>query len=330
MKSNKKEKLVTVVGGSGFVGRHLVQRLVGEGWRVRVAVRRPHEVPELTVSGEIGQVQVVQANVRNADSIRAAVAGSDAVINLVGLLYQYGPQKFGRVHVEGAHNVAEEAAKAGVKTLIHMSALGASKTSASLYSRTKADGEKAVRSVFEEAIVLRPSVVFGSDDKFYSHLASLVRMTVLVPDIGSGKTKFQPLYIDDLVDGLVAALSSVEAQGRTFELGGPEVVTLAEVLRTLAKEMGRPRLFFPLPFWVAKLDAWFLQLVAKLRIRPLLTVDQVRLLQSDNVVTGEDARLGTLADLGVTDPVGPSALLPGYMTRFRKRGQFEERPTVKA
>lgn len=320
-------KLVTLVGGSGFIGRHLVQRLAREGWRVRVAVRRPNEVPELRVSGDVGQVQLVQANVRHPASIAAAVEGSDVVINLVGLLFQTGKQKFRAVHVEGARTVAEAAAAAGVPRLVHLSALGADDTSASLYAQTKAEGERAVSEAYPGATILRPSVVFGPDDGFVNRFGAMVRMMPVVPLIGFGKTKFQPIFINDLVDGFVAAIKSEETIGRTYELGGPEIMSFADVVREFAALMDRPRLFVPVPFWFAKMKAFFLSLVKLIRLRPLLTVDQVRLLQADNVVEGGEG-IGTLADLGVTHPVTLSSVLPSYLTRFRKHGQFDERPTV--
>ena len=322
-------KLVTIVGGSGFIGRHLVQRLAREGWRIRVAVRRPNEVPEMRVGGDVGQIQIVQANARYPESLIKAVEGSDVVINLAGLRYQVGKQKFRAVHVEGARNVAEAAAKVGATKFVHLSALAADASASSLYAQTKAEGEDEVRAAFPGATILRPSMVFGPDDMFLNTIATLVRMTPIVPLIGFGKTKFQPLFINDLIDAFVAVLGADDSAGRVYELGGPEEVSFAALVRELASQMNRPRLFVPWPFWAMRFDAFFLQLVQLIRIKPLMTVDQVRMLEHDNVVSGNEA-VGSLADLGVSNPVAISALLPAYMTRFRKHGQFDELPTAQA
>jgi uncharacterized protein YbjT (DUF2867 family) len=323
-------QLVTIFGGSGFVGRHLVQRLAREGWRIRVAVRRPNEVPEIKTGGDVGQIQIFQANVRHEGSVLEAVEGADVVINLVGLLVQGGKQKFKAVHVDGADTVARAARAAGAKQLIHMSALSADLNAESLYARTKADGELAARAAFPTATIFRPSVIFGPDDGFFNRLASLVRMTQIVPLIGFGKTRFQPIYIGDLVDAFVAVIGDPDKHGKIYELGGPDVMNLSEVLRTLASEMGRPRIFVPWPFWATRINAFFLQMPHTfLRIPPLLTVDQVRLLQSDAVVSGSEG-LGTLADLGVENLTPTSAVVSGYMTRFRKHGQYNPRPVQKA
>lgn len=322
-------KLVTIIGGSGFIGRHLVQRLARDGWRIRVAVRRPNEVPEMRVGGDVGQIQIVQANVRFADSVTRAVEGSDVVINLAGLRYQVGKQKFRSVHVDGARNVAEAAAAAGVSRLVHLSALAADEASPSLLAQTKAEGDDEVRAAFPGVTILRPSMVFGPDDMFLNKFATLVRMTLVVPLIGFGKTKFQPLYVNDLIDAFVSVLGNDATAGRVYELGGPEEVSFDGLVRELASQMNRPRIFVPWPFWATRINAYFFQMVRLIRIRPLMTVDQVRMLETDNVVQGGEG-VGSLADLGVTNPVAISALLPTYMTRFRKHGQFDERPTAEA
>lgn len=323
-------QLVTIFGGSGFVGRHLVQRLAREGWRIRVAVRRPNEVPELKTGGDVGQIQIVQANVRHEGSVIEAVQGADVVINLVGLLVQGGKQKFKAVHIDGADTIARAAMAAGAKQLIHLSALSADLNAASLYAQTKADGELATLEAFSGATILRPSVIFGPDDGFFNRLASLVRMTAIVPLIGFGKTKFQPIFIKDLIDGFVAVINDPDKQGKIYELGGPDVMSLSDVLRSLAFEMDRARAFVPWPFWATRINAFFLQMPHTfLRIPPLLTVDQVRLLEIDTVVSGGEG-LGTIADLGVENLTPTSAVVPGYMTRFRKHGQYDPRPVQKA
>lgn len=330
----KTGKTVTIFGGSGFVGRHLAHRLANEGWRIRVAVRRPHEAQELGPIGDVGQLQIVQANVRDVASVTAAVQGADVVINLVGLLVQGGKQKFTAVQAAGAGNVARAAATAGARRLIHMSALGADKTSVSAYAQTKAAGEEAVLEAFPSATIMRPSVIFGPADGFITRFANLVRMMPIVPLIGSGKTRFQPVHINDVVDAFMAAIGSNETRGKVFELGGPDVFTLADILRMMARDMDRPRLFVPWPFWATKINAFFLQMpYTFLRIPPLLTVDQVKLLQHDNVVgmSGEPGVL-TIKDLGKGAGAGQlvslEAVLPDYLVRFRKHGQYDARPAT--
>lgn len=326
----KSGKTVTIFGGSGFVGRHLAQRLANEGWRIRIAVRRPHEAQELGAIGDVGQVQVAQANVRDVASVESAVQGADVVINLVGLLVQGGKQKFRAVHVAGAGNVARAAAAAGARRLIQMSALGADNASGSSYAQTKAAGEAEVLEAFPTATIIRPSVIFGPDDGFITRFASLIRMMPVVPLIGFGKTRFQPVHINDVIDAFMSVIGSDETAGKVFELGGPDILTLAEIQRMMARDMDRARLFIPWPFWAAKINAFFLQMpYTFLRIPPLLTMDQVRSLQSDNVV-GVPDRPGvlTIQDLGAGQLVSLEAVLPGYLVRFRKYGQYDERPAT--
>lgn len=302
--------LVTVFGGSGFIGRSVVQRLAETGVRVRVAVRRPNQALFLRPLGEVGQIQTVQANLRHRGSVEAAVKGADAVINLVGILYESGRQKFDAIHVEGAATVAEAAARAGVSALVHLSALGADLQSPSHYARSKAQGEERVRAAFPQAVILRPSVVFGPDDDFINRFASLARVLPCLPLIGGGHTKFQPVYVGDVADAVLRALDQADAPGQLFELGGPRVYTFREILEFILEETGRRRLLIPVPFGLARLQAMVLQLLP----RPVLTVDQVRLLERDNVVSSGAATIG---DLGIT-ATSLDAIAPTYLARYRR------------
>jgi len=310
-----KGNLVTVFGGSGFVGRHLVQRLAGAGARVRVATRRPREAAYLLPMGEVGQIVPVQASVTHEGSVRAAIADADAVVNLVGILYEKGRRRFDAVHRHGAETVARVARDAGAAVLVHMSALGADSGSRSRYAASKAAGEEAVRAAFPEAAIVRPSVVFGPQDGFFNLFGSLARFSPILPVIGGGGgTKFQPVYVGDVAEAIMRCLIDPAANGRTYELGGPTIYSFREILELILVETGRRRLLLPIPFWLASLEATFLQMMPK----PLLTRDQVRLLKQDNVVTGT---LPTLADLGI-EPSGAETIIPTYLDRYRPGGRF--------
>ncbi|MEX1146935.1 MAG: complex I NDUFA9 subunit family protein [Sphingomonadales bacterium] len=306
-------QLITVFGGSGFIGRNLVRHLAERGARVRVAVRNPDKALFLKPLGDVGQIQIVQANVRHEGSVVAAVGNADSVINLVGILFESGKQKFSGIQAEGAGVVARAAAAAGTRRLIQVSAIGADADSPSAYARSKAVGEDAVRAAFPDATILRPSIVFGPDDNFFNRFAGLARISPIVPLIGAD-TRFQPVYVGDVADAITAALENSSARGQTYELGGPTVYTFRELMELTLREIGAKRLLVPVPFVLAKVKAAFLQLLPN----PPLTVDQVRLLQSDNVVGNG---IPGLADLGVT-PTPAEVILPRYLYRFRKHGQF--------
>lgn len=319
-------RLAVVFGGSGFIGRHLVRELARRGWRVRVAVRRPHHAQFLRPMGAVGQIQLVQANVRDRSSIGEAVKDADAVINLVGVLFQSGAQSFDRVQRAGAAAVAALAAKEGVADFVHISAIGADPESDSLYARSKAEGERAVRDALPAAVILRPSVVFGPGDHFFNRFATLTTMApAFLPLpllIGGGAAKFQPVYVDDVADAACAALASPTARGRTFELGGPRVYTFRELLHFMLEETGRARMLTPVPFSVAPALGLFGEALGLAPfIDPPITRDQIRLLKRDNVV---GAGAAGLADLGVT-PRSVEAIVPAYLARFRRYGQFAER-----
>jgi NADH dehydrogenase len=313
--------LVTIYGGSGFIGRNVVRAIAKTGARMRVGVRRPELAGHLQPLGGVGQINAVQANVRFPDSLLAAAEGADAVINLVGILFPTGKQTFKAVQDEGARHVAEAARVAGAKALVHVSAIGADLDSPSAYARTKAAGEAAVRKVFPDAVILRPSVVFGPEDDFFNRFAKLARIAPALPLIGAGKTRFQPVFAGDVAKAVIAGITGRAKARAPYELGGPEILTLKEIMQRVLAYTMRRRLLVPLPFWLAKLQAAFLQLLP----RPLLTIDQVRLLQKDNVVSEEAKReQRTLEGLGITDPVAIEAVVPDYLEQFRPRGQFSQ------
>lgn len=313
--------LATVFGGSGFVGRYAVTALAKQGWRVRAAERRPDLAGFLQTAGLVGQVAPVQANVRFSQSVQRALAGSKVVINAVGVLSSTGSQTFKAIHVDGARAIAKAAREAGVKRFVHVSAIGADPRSRSRYARTKAEGEAAVLDEFPAAIIIRPSIVFGPEDEFFNRFAAMARISPLLPLIGGGRTRFQPVFVGDLATAISAAASGSGKPGTIYEAGGPEVLSFRELLDLTQQWAGRNRGYLPLPFWLAKLQA-LLTWPLPNSLRPI-TVDQVRLLQRDNVVSEEAKREGrTLAALGVATPHGISAIVPAYLERFRPRGQF--------
>lgn len=306
--------IVTVFGGSGFIGRYVVERLAAEGWIIRVAVRRPSRAKFLKPLGNIGQITPLCVPLQDAEAVAAAVSGADAVVNLVGILFEGGRQRFQAVHAEGAGTVAAAAAAAGVDSLVHISALGASADSPSAYARSKAAGEAAVRQAFPEAVILRPSVVFGPEDDFFNRFAEMTRFSPVLPLIGGGRTRFQPVYVGDVARAVVVALSDPNCRGKVYELGGPRVYSFKEILELLLETIGRKRKLVSLPFALARLQAAFLELLPQ----PPLTRDQVALLRNDNVVSPGAL---TLRDLGIT-PTAPEAVIPAYLERFRPGGRF--------
>jgi NADH dehydrogenase len=313
--------LVTVFGGSGFVGRYAVRALAKQGWRIRVAVREPHLAPELKVMGDVGQVELVQANVRQEASVQAALVGAQACVNLVGVLYEAGRQTFGAVHATAPGLIANAAAAAGATKFVQVSAIGADATASAEYARTKAAGEAAVRAAFPNAVVLRPSVVFGPEDGFFNRFGAMAAMSPVLPLIGGGLTKFQPVYVGDVGAAITAALTLESAAGRTFELGGPGVYSFKALLELLCRETMHRRLLLPIPFPLASLLGKIGDIQAKiLPIAPQVTSDQVELLKSDNVA---NPALPGLADLGVT-PTAVDAVIPTYLWRFRRGGQFAQ------
>ena len=311
--------LVTLFGGSGFLGTQVVQLLARQGYRIRVAVRRPDLAGHLKPLGAVGQIQPIQANIRNADSVQRAVNGAHIVINLVGIRYERGRQLFRAVHTMGARTVAEAARRAGVETLVHLSALGADPQSPSGYSRSKALGEAEVLAAFPQAIIIRPSILFGQGDDFFNLHGSLARLLPVLPVIGA-KTKFQPLYVGDAADAIAAAVEGQVKPGRIYELGGPQVLTHREIIERVLHETMRSNPLIPVPRAIGKLLA---APFALLPFAPLLTGDQVEMLQADNIVSDEATRdKRGLAAFGVS-PTPLDAILPSYLWRFRKNGQFD-------
>ena len=274
------ETLVTVFGGSGFLGRHVVRALAREGYRVRPAVRRPDLAGHLQPLGRVGQIHAVQANLRYPASVDAAVRDADVVINLVGILFERGKQRFEAVQAEGAHAVAQAAANAGAR-LIHVSALGSSPESTSAYARSKAAGEAAVLGTVPDATIFRPSIMFGPEDDFFNRFAGMARLSPFLPLIGGGETKFQPVFVGDVAQAILRAVEGNAKSGTIYELGGPEVKSFKALMEYVLKVTERKRLLLPLPFGLAKLQATFLQFLPT----PLLTPDQVESLRSDNIVS---------------------------------------------
>jgi NADH dehydrogenase len=315
------DRLVTVFGGSGFIGRHLVRALAKSGWRIRVAVRRPDLAFHLQPLGRVGQIHAVQANLRFPDSVERAAEGADAIVNLVGLLYKSGRQTFEAVQAQGADAVARAAA-ANNSQLVQFSAIGADAQSKSAYARSKAAGEASALAAVPDAVIVRPSIVFGPEDSFFNRFAAMATVSPVLPLIGGGKTRFQPVFVGDVAAAVDAILAGRARAGTSYELGGPEVRTFEELMQLMLHEIGRKRLLVSVPFALARLQALFLEMMPK----PLLTRDQVRLLERDNVVSGEaESEQRTLRGLGIA-PTAMESVLPSYLVRFRRTGQFWRRP----
>jgi NADH dehydrogenase len=315
------DTLVTVFGGSGFLGRNVVRALCKRDYRIRVAVRRPELAVHLQPAGKVGQVHAVQANLRYPESVAAAMRGSQAVVNLVGILAESGPQSFAAVQAVGPGVVARAAAAIGAR-MVHVSAIGADENSPSRYAQSKAEGEKAVLAAAPTATIFRPSVVFGPEDQFTNRFASLARISPVLPLIGGGLTKLQPVYAGDVATAIADAVDGKTRPGATYELGGPEVLTMREIIESILAIIERRRMLVSLPFGLAKLQAMLLQFAPD----PLtLTPDQVVLLRSDNVVshTAKAAEL-TLEGLGIV-PDSLEAIAPQYLWRFRRYGQFQHK-----
>jgi uncharacterized protein YbjT (DUF2867 family) len=316
------DRLVTIYGGSGFIGRHVVRAFAQREWRIRVAVRRPDLAFHLQPLGRVGQIHAVQANLRYPDSVLRAAEGASAIVNLVGILYERGRQTFDSVQASGAAAVAKAAAEVKAR-LVHVSAIGADPRSPSQYAHSKAAGEKAALSAMPSAAIMRPSIVFGPEDDFFNRFAAMARWLPALPLIGGGETRFQPVFVGDVAAAIVAAIEGRARPSIPYELGGPEVKTFREILEFILREIGRERILVPLPFALARLQAFFLEFLPK----PPLTRDQVLLLKSDNVVSPKAERENrTLKGLGIV-PTSLEAVVPSYLWRFRKAGQFSRSAT---
>jgi NADH dehydrogenase len=318
--------LVVVFGGSGFIGKQVVKQLAKRGKRIRVPMRRPHLGHDLRVMGDVGQVQLVQANVRFPESVERALEGATAFVNLVGLLYEKGGQRFDEVQAAGAETIAEAAKKAGITRFVQISAIGTNARGKAAYARSKAAAEEGVRRNIPTATVLRPSIVFGPEDQFFNRFADMAKFAPMLPLIGGGKTKFQPVYVQDLAEAIANALDAPTAQGRTYEIGGPAVYSFKELLQFTLKTIDRKRGLAYLPFLVAEPLGSVLDAAFKLYpfAGPPLTGDQVRLLKNDNIVgVSGEAGLGTIQDLGVSSLETIETIVPSYLWRFRPHGQFQ-------
>lgn len=316
-------KLVTVFGASGFLGRHVVRALAKRGYRIRAAVRRPDLAGHLQPLGAVGQIVPIQANLRYRASVDPAVQGADYVVNLVGILAESGRQSFAAVNDFGARAVAEAARAAGVG-VTHISAIGADEDSPSDYAASKARGERAVLEIAPDAVVLRPSIMFGPEDRFFNRFANMTRFSPFLPLIGGGRTRFQPVYVGDVAEAVARAVDGEVAKGRIYELGGPEVLTFRRCMQEMLAIINRRRLLVPIPWSLAMLQGAVLGMLPN----PLLTADQVVLLKRDNVVSEEAKKeQRTLQDIGVA-PDTIDSILPTYLWRFRVAGQFTRPGTV--
>ena len=321
------DTLITIFGGSGFLGRHLVRALAKQQYRIRIAVRRPDLAGHLQPLGSVGQIHAVQANVRDRPSVAAAVRGSNVVINLVGILFESGRQRFDAVQSFGAEGIALAAAAHNAR-MIHVSAIGADENSSAAYARAKWRGEQLVLAAIPDAVIFRPSILFGPNDDFFNRFAGVAQLSPVLPLVGGGHTRFQPVFAGDVADAIAEAVAGATKPGAIYELGGPEVFTFKELMEFVLATIERRRLLVPLPFGLAKLQAAVFELVAKIPLRvlskPLLTRDQVELLRYDNVVSDAARRDGrTLEGLGIA-PRSVAAIVPAYLWRFRKAGQFHD------
>lgn len=312
--------IVTVFGGSGFIGRHLIRRLAKTGAMIRVASRHPSRAQFLKPAGNVGQIVPIATDITNDHSVAMAVTGASTVVNLIGVLYESSRWRFDAVHAEAPRRIGMAARLAGVERLVHVSAIGADLNSPAAYARSKAAGEANLRSVFPEATILRPSVLFGPEDNFLNMFGGLALMSPVLPLLGGGQTRFQPVYVGDVADAIIAALAAPDAAGKTYELGGPRVYTFKELLVYLLEQIRRKRLLVPVPFGLARLKASVLELLPS----PMLTRDQVELLKKDNVVA--DNAL-TLKDLGVA-ATALEVIAPSYLDRFRPGGRYSRTQTA--
>lgn len=303
---------MTVFGGSGFLGRYVVERLARQGNVLTIAVRDPEAAKFLRPLGNVGQITPIYCPVQDEEGVTAAVASAHTVINLAGIRYESFHGAFDAVHDEGAARIARAATVAGVRRLVQVSALGAHADALSKFGRSKAAGEVATREAFPGVTLLRPSVIFGPEDRFFNMFASLARCLPLLPLYGGGHTRFQPVYVGDVAAAVIAALADVASVGKTYELGGPRTYSLAELLRYVLDTVGRKRLLLPVPFAIGHMMALILERIPN----PLITRDRLLQLTVDSVVTGKEA---CLADLGI-EPTSLEIVVPGYLGRYRSAG----------
>ena len=313
-------KLVTVFGGSGFVGRYVVHCLAKRGHRIRVAVRRPDLAGHVQPLGTVGQIMAIQANLRYRWSVERALEGADAVVNLVGILAQAGRQTFDAVQAFGPRTIGEAATAAGIANVVHVSAIGADRPTTIGYLRSKAEGEAGILEAAPETVIMRPSIVFGPEDQFFNRFAGMARLSPVLPLIGGGHTRFQPVYAGDVGEAIARAVDGAARRGTIYELGGPEILTFRECMERMLRVTGRRRALVTIPFGVASLMARVAQYLPSAPLTP----DQVQMLRSDTIVS-EAARADgrTLQGLGI-EPIAVDIVLPSYLGRFREHGEFTQ------
>ncbi len=309
------QRVVTIIGGTGFVGRYVVKQLAAAGYTIRVISRNPNSALHLKTSGNVGQIVLESADLTNPKSLVGKIEDSYAIINLTGIMFESGTQTFAGLHTHGTEKLAQMAKAAGVKRFVHLSALGVDKASGSHYARSKMLGEKAVLDAFPEATILRPSVIFGPEDNFINLFACMANLSPALPLIGGGKTRFQPVYVGDVAKAVTASLSRPECMGQIYELGGPEVLTFKEILQFTLKTLGLKRFLLPIPFSVAPAAALCAELFGKIIYPPLLTRDQVKLLKYDNIVSTGSQHF---AHLGIS-PTAIEIVAPEYLARYHKK-----------
>ena len=309
------QKIATIFGGSGFIGRHLIRRLTKQDYRIIVATRSPHLNGFLKPLGDSGQVELVKTNLYDADNIKNVLQNSNIAINLVGILYETGKQKFHHLHSEFPKLLSKICTELNLEKLVHISALGVKENHTSRYMRSKLQGEQYIQNNFKSSVILRPSLIFGPEDKFFNSFATLAQFSPVIPLIGGGATLFEPIFVEDVADSIVQSLKKTNLKPNIYEVGGDRY-SFKELMKILLKEIKKKRFLIPIPFSVAKFQAFFLQMMPN----PLLTVDQVKLLQQNNIVSG---KYPTLKDLGISGTTIQS-ILPKYIYRFRTGGQFEK------
>ena len=308
------QKIIAIFGGGGFLGKHLMRQLTKLDYRVKVATRNPYLKGYLKPLGNPGQIELFKTNIFDSDDVKKVLKDCDSVINLVGILYETRKQKFNQIHAKFPYMLANLSNEFGIRNLVHVSALGVKEKSVSKYMQSKLEGEKNIQEIFKSSVILRPSVCFGPEDKFFNTFASIAQFSPFLPLIGGGKTKFEPIYVGDVGKAIVKALELNNLEPKIYELGGPESYSFKELMEILLKEIKKKRFLLPIPFGVAKFQSYFLQMLPK----PILTADQIELLKQNNIISGE---FPLLKDLGISGtPI--QSVLPKYIYRFREGGQF--------
>jgi len=308
------QKIIAIFGAGGFIGKHLIRNLTKLDYRIKIATRNPYLKGYLKPLGNPGQIELFKTNIFNEEDVKNVLKNCDLVINLVGILYETRKQKFNHIHSHFPYLLSNLCNELGIKNLVHISALGVKEKHKSLYMQSKLEGEKNIQASFKASVILRPSVVFGPEDKFFNTFASLTQFLPVLPLIGEGKTKFAPIYVGDIAKAIVKALELNNSEPKIYELGGPENYSFKELMEILLREIKKKRFLIPIPFSFAKFQSYFLQMLPN----PLLTPDQVELLKHHNIVSGDHP---TLKDLGITGTPIQSILLK-YIHRFRDGGQF--------